>query len=91
MTPSQRQLYEKAERERILVSNWILELMTQSRDKPATKNALREIAVKRFGVSKSSFDHGWNMAVWRTGHDSGKITFLLHMMRVRPYEADPDR
>jgi len=69
MTPSQRQLYEKAERERKLVCDWILELMTQSRDKPAIKNALREIAIKRFGVSKSSFDRGWNMAIIKSGNE----------------------
>ena len=69
MTPSQRMIFENAERERELVCDWLLGLMAKSQNKPATKDALREIALKKFNISKASFDHGWNMAIMKSGNE----------------------
>ena len=69
MTPTQRALFDKAERERITVRDWLIELMAQSLDKPATKAELRAIAQAKFGVSKNAFDAGWNAAIMDTGNE----------------------
>lgn len=69
MNPTQRKLYETAARERSLVCDWLMELMKQSSEKPITKDILREIAIKKFKVSKQSFDAGWNMAIMRGGNE----------------------
>ena len=67
MTPLQRELQEQAERQRELVSEWLLSLMRQSTQKPATKDVLRQIAIDNFQVSKSAFDAGWNFAIMTSG------------------------
>ena len=69
MTPLQRKLFEKAEREREIVCDLLLGLMAQSRSKPATKEALREIALSKFDISRAPFDHGWNMAIMKSGNE----------------------
>jgi hypothetical protein len=43
--------------------------MMQSPHKPATKDVLREIAVHKFGVSKSSFNAGWDLAIIKSGNE----------------------
>ena len=58
-----QQAYENAKRERALIRDWLLEMMKQSPIKPATKDVLREIAIKKFRVSKHSFDAGWIWAI----------------------------
>jgi len=69
MTPFQRELYEKAERQHSMVRDWLLSLMKQSAQKPATKNILRRVAMEKFKVSKASFDAGWNSAIMESGNE----------------------
>jgi hypothetical protein len=69
MTPSQQILYDKAQRERALVCEWLMEMMRQSSQKPATKDTLRELAMEKFGVSRNSFDAGWNVAIMSSGNE----------------------
>jgi hypothetical protein len=86
MTPFQRRLYEKAQCERELVCDWIMELMKQSPQKPTTKETLREIAIQKFKVSKMSFDSGWDLAIiksgnehwWRPSPRRNKVTLPKH-------------
>lgn len=69
MTPRQQAQYDKAERERKQVRDWLLELMAQSSIKPATKAELLAIARAKFGVSKNSFDNGWDWAIFDSGNE----------------------
>lgn len=69
MTPNQRALFDKIERERAQVRDWLMELMAQSPLKPATKAELCVIAMAEFGVSKSSFNAGWGIAILGTGNE----------------------
>jgi hypothetical protein len=69
MTPKQQALFDQAERERHQVRDWLTELMAQSPIKPTTKAELCAIAQARFGVSKNSFDGGWNAAIIETGNE----------------------
>ena len=69
MTPAQRQLYAKAQAERDTVCNWLLALMAQSPQKPMTKDSLQNIAMQKLGVSKSSFNAGWDLAIIKSGNE----------------------
>jgi hypothetical protein len=69
MTPKQQALFDKAERERHQVRDWLPELMAHSPIKPATKAELCAIAQAKFGVSKNSFDAGWSAAIIDTGDE----------------------
>jgi hypothetical protein len=69
MTPKQQALLDKAERERAKVRDWLLELMGQSPDMPATKAKLCAIAQAKFSVSKNAFDAGRNTAIIETGNE----------------------
>ena len=60
-------LHDKAEEQRKLCRDWLFFLMAKSREKPATKEALREEAIRRWGVSKSAFDFGWISAIEDAG------------------------
>jgi len=42
--------------------------MASSSEKPATKEILREEAIRRWGVSKTSFDMGWIFAIEDSGN-----------------------
>lgn len=68
LSPRSQQLYDQAEKQRKLCRDWLLYLMTQSSEKPATKEALRKEAMTRWGVSKSAFDGGWISAIEQTGN-----------------------
>jgi len=63
-----QQQYEKADRERRITKEWLLELMKQSPIKPATKGELRQLAIEKFGVSQNAFDGGWIMAIEESGN-----------------------
>lgn len=69
MTPNQQALFDKAECERMEVRDWLLQLMAKSPIKPATKPELCAIAQAMFGVSKNSFNAGWDLAILRSGND----------------------
>lgn len=69
MTPKQQAQFDKVERERNQVRDWLLELMAQSAVKPATKAELCAIAQAKFGVSKNSFNAGWDLAIFATGNE----------------------
>ncbi len=43
-------------------------MMAKSREKPATKEQLRNEAIRRWGVSKRAFDSGWIGAIEATGN-----------------------
>jgi hypothetical protein len=69
MTPKQRDQYDKARKEQIQVRDWLLGLMSQSPQKPATKDVLREIAIRKFRCSRTSFNGGWDWAIIESGND----------------------
>lgn len=69
MTPNQQVLFDKAERERAQVLDWLTERIAQSPIKPATKAELCAIAVAEFGVSKNAFNAGWDLAIFRSGNE----------------------
>ncbi len=69
MTPNQQALFDKAERERAQVRDWLMQMMAQSPIKPATKAELCAIAQAKFGVSKNSFNAGWDSAIIVTGNE----------------------
>lgn len=69
MTPRQQAQFDKADLERKKVCDWLLKLMAQSPIKPATKAELRAIAQAKFGVSKNSFDSGWDLAIIVSGNE----------------------
>jgi hypothetical protein len=84
MNSAQRKLYEKAKADRIQVCNWLLDLMMQSPHKPATKDVLREITVQKFGVSKSSFNAGWDMAIIESGNKHWWNPLPRHKIAAAP-------
>jgi hypothetical protein len=61
-------IYQRAHEQRELCRDWLKFLMTQSSEKLATKEELREEAIRRWGVSKSAFDFGWIAAIEDTGN-----------------------
>jgi hypothetical protein len=63
-----QQQYEKADRDRRITKEWLLELMSQSPMKPATKGELRQLAIEKFGVSQNAFDGGWIQAIEQSGN-----------------------
>jgi hypothetical protein len=63
-----KQQYEKADRERRIVKEWLQELMRQSPIKPATKSELRQLAIEKFSVSQNAFDGGWIQAIEESGN-----------------------
>jgi hypothetical protein len=67
LPPHSQALHDKAEEQRRLCRDWLISLMSKSRQKPATKEALRNEAIRRWGVSKSAFDFGWISAIEHTG------------------------
>ena len=67
LSPHHQALYDQAEEQRRLCRDWLISLMTKSREKPATKVALREEAVRRWGISRKAFDAGWISAIERMG------------------------
>jgi hypothetical protein len=67
LSPSNQALYDKAEEQRKLCRDWLISLMTKSRQKPATKEALQDEAIRRWGVSKKAFDAGWISAIESAG------------------------
>lgn len=69
MTPSQKEQFDKAQSERNQVRDWLLMLMAQSSVKPATKAQLLAIAQSKFGVSKKSFEGGWDIAIIESGNE----------------------
>jgi hypothetical protein len=68
LSPRSQQLHDKADKQRKLCRDWLVFLMAKSSEKPATKEALREEAVRRWGVSKGAFDFGWIWAIEDTGN-----------------------
>ena len=58
MTPKQKALFNRVERERAQVRDWLFGLRAQSPDKPATKAELCAIAMAKFGVSKNAINAG---------------------------------
>lgn len=87
MTPRQQEQFDKAQHERNQVRDWLLSLMAQSSAKPATKAQLWGIARAKFGVSKNSFDGGWDLAIIEAGNEhwwkplprlGGKAKAVLH-------------
>ncbi len=68
MSPHRRRLYEQAEQRRKLCEEWLVFLMAKSREKIATKQELRNEAMKRWGLSKKAFDAGWIRAIEATGN-----------------------
>ena len=69
VTPRQKEQFDKAQLERNQVRDWLLMLMARSSAKPATKAQLWAIAKAKFGVSKNSFDGGWNIAIIELGNE----------------------
>lgn len=69
MMSRQQEQFDKAQRERNQVRDWLLTLMAQSSVKPATKDQLWAIANAKFSVSKSSFDGGWDLAIIESGNE----------------------
>ena len=69
MIPRQLAQFDKADTERKKVRDWLLKFMAQSSIKPATKAELRAIAQAKFGVSKNSFDGGWDLAIIDSGNE----------------------
>jgi hypothetical protein len=81
MTPKQKAMHDQAERERKIVRDWLAGLMAQSPNKPATKTELCAIAVDKFGVSKSSFNVGWDWAISTPGMIVGTSRISTHSGR----------
>jgi hypothetical protein len=59
---------DKADAERKLCQDWLLSIMRASPSKTRTKADLRDEAIARFKVSKSSFDVAWDWAILETGN-----------------------
>ena len=63
-----QRLFDEAQKQAKLCEDWLLSLMAQSHEKPATKEVLRNEAMRRWGVSKRAFDSAWIGAIEKTGN-----------------------
>ena len=78
--------FEAANAQRKLCRDWLIYIMTSSPTKTRTKADLCNEAMRRFKVSKGSFDAGWTWAIEATGqHD------WYEPLRRRTKKADPQR
>jgi len=68
LSPYNQHLHDEAKKQQKLCKDWLILLMGQSREKPATKEILRNEAIKRWGVSKGAFDKAWIGAIETTGN-----------------------
>jgi hypothetical protein len=59
------------------VRAWLRPFMEDGKPKMATKEELWAVAKKDFGVSRSSFDLGWGLAI----HDTGGADWYEPMRR----------
>ena len=65
-----KELRDKAEAERQRCREWLLTYIRPGQPKPATKAALRDLAMSELGISKNSFDAAWIWTIEDTGrHD----------------------
>ena len=65
-----KELWEKAEDERLRCQQWLLNFMRDGQPKPSTKVELREVAMRDLKISKASFDAAWIGAIEDAGrHD----------------------
>ena len=68
LSPYNQRLFDHAQKQVKLCEDWLLSLMAQSKEKPATKDVLRNEAIRRWGVSKGAFDKAWIGAIETTGN-----------------------
>jgi hypothetical protein len=67
--PTTAELSAKHRTESERVRAWLRPFMENGKPKMATKQELWSVAKKEFGVSRSSFDLGWGLAILDTGRE----------------------
>ena len=67
--PTTAEISKKADEERQRCRVWLRWFMENGQPKMATKEELWTVAKLELGVSRSSFDFGWGMAIIDTGRE----------------------
>jgi hypothetical protein len=63
------ELSAKHQEETERIRAWLRPFMEDNKPKMATKEELWAVAKKKFGVSRSSFNGGWILAIFDTGRE----------------------
>ena len=69
LSPRMQAAHDKAEIQRKLVRDWLLEIMPAASQRTRTKDDLQAEAIARFKVSKSAFNYGWMWAIEVSGNE----------------------
>lgn len=70
LTGRKKELWDKAEDERRRCERWLREFMRDGQPRFATKDELRDAAMRELRISKNSFDAAWIGAIEDMGrHD----------------------
>ena len=67
--PTTAELSAKHRKESEHVREWLRPFMENGKPKMATKEELWSVAKNEFGVSRSSIDLGWGLAIHDTGRE----------------------
>jgi hypothetical protein len=82
MKSRQQELSQKAHEEQRRCRDWLLRFMKNKHPKFLTKSELRAAAIRKFNVSKNSFDFAWIDAIEEAGRHDWYRT-IRNVLRAR--------